>query len=148
MTFTGSTGAGRAVAGIAGRALKKTVLELGGSDPFIVLADADIAAAADYAVRSRFQNNGQSCIATKRIILEEAVADEFTAQFLGGVARLVDGRPADAGGNRRSPGPGPTCATRSPGRSTSRSSAAHGSSPAGGHPTGPASTTSRRSLTR
>jgi succinate-semialdehyde dehydrogenase/glutarate-semialdehyde dehydrogenase len=93
VTLTGSTGAGRAVAGIAGRALKKSVLELGGSDPFIVLADADIAAAADYAVRSRFQNNGQSCIATKRIILEDAIADEFTAQFLSGVAKLVVGDP-------------------------------------------------------
>jgi succinate-semialdehyde dehydrogenase / glutarate-semialdehyde dehydrogenase len=94
VTLTGSTGAGRAVAGIAGRALKKTVLELGGSDPFIVLADADIAAAADYAVRSRFQNNGQSCIATKRIIVEDSVADEFTAQFLAGVSRLVVGDPS------------------------------------------------------
>jgi succinate-semialdehyde dehydrogenase/glutarate-semialdehyde dehydrogenase len=97
VTLTGSTGAGRAVAGIAGRALKKTVLELGGSDPFIVLADADIAAAADYAVRARFQNNGQSCIAAKRIIVEEAVAEEFTARFLAGVARLVTGDPAAPG---------------------------------------------------
>ncbi|HEY6494691.1 MAG TPA: NAD-dependent succinate-semialdehyde dehydrogenase [Trebonia sp.] len=96
VTLTGSTGAGRAVAGIAGRALKKTVLELGGSDPFIVLADADIAAAADYAVRSRFQNNGQSCIATKRIILEDSIADEFTAEFLSGVSRLVVGDPMAA----------------------------------------------------
>jgi succinate-semialdehyde dehydrogenase/glutarate-semialdehyde dehydrogenase len=94
VTLTGSTGAGRAVAGIAGRALKKTVLELGGSDPFIVLADADISAAADYAVRARFQNNGQSCIAAKRIIVEEAVADEFTTAFLDGVSRLVLGDPA------------------------------------------------------
>jgi succinate-semialdehyde dehydrogenase/glutarate-semialdehyde dehydrogenase len=97
VTLTGSTGAGRAVAAIAGRALKKTVLELGGSDPFIVLADADIAAAADYAVRARFQNNGQSCIAAKRIIVEEPVADEFTAAFLAGVARLVTGDPASPG---------------------------------------------------
>ena len=97
VTLTGSTGAGRAVAGIAGRALKKTVLELGGSDPFIVLADADIAAAADYAVRARFQNNGQSCIAAKRIIVEVAVAEEFTARFLAGVARLVTGDPAAPG---------------------------------------------------
>lgn len=95
VTLTGSSGAGRAVAGIAGRALKKTVLELGGSDPFIVLADADIAAAADHAVRSRFQNTGQSCIATKRIILEEAIADEFTAAFLTGVSELVVGDPFD-----------------------------------------------------
>jgi succinate-semialdehyde dehydrogenase/glutarate-semialdehyde dehydrogenase len=93
VTLTGSTGAGRAVASIAGRALKKTVLELGGSDPFIVLADADIAAAADYAVRSRFQNTGQSCIATKRIIVEDSIADEFTAEFLSGVSRLVVGDP-------------------------------------------------------
>jgi succinate-semialdehyde dehydrogenase/glutarate-semialdehyde dehydrogenase len=93
VTLTGSTGAGRAVAGIAGRALKKTVLELGGSDPFIVLADADIAAAAEYAVRSRFQNTGQSCIATKRVIVENSIADEFTAEFLSGVSRLVVGDP-------------------------------------------------------
>jgi succinate-semialdehyde dehydrogenase/glutarate-semialdehyde dehydrogenase len=93
VTLTGSTGAGRAVASIAGRALKKTVLELGGSDPFIVLADADIAAAAEYAVRSRFQNTGQSCIATKRIIVENSIADEFTAEFLAGVSRLVVGDP-------------------------------------------------------
>ena len=93
VTFTGSTSAGRAIAGIAGRALKKTVLELGGSDPFIVLADADIAAAADYAVRSRFQNTGQSCVATKRIILESSIADEFTAEFLSGVSRLIVGDP-------------------------------------------------------
>jgi succinate-semialdehyde dehydrogenase/glutarate-semialdehyde dehydrogenase len=97
VTLTGSTGAGRAVAGIAGRALKKTVLELGGSDPFIVLADADIAAAADYAVRARFQNNGQSCIAAKRIIVEEPVAEEFTARFLAGVAGLVTGDPTVPG---------------------------------------------------
>jgi succinate-semialdehyde dehydrogenase/glutarate-semialdehyde dehydrogenase len=93
VTLTGSTGAGRAVASIAGRALKKTVLELGGSDPFLVLADADIAAAAEYAVRSRFQNTGQSCIATKRIIVENSIADEFTAEFLSGVSRLVVGDP-------------------------------------------------------
>jgi succinate-semialdehyde dehydrogenase/glutarate-semialdehyde dehydrogenase len=93
VTLTGSTGAGRAVASIAGRALKKTVLELGGSDPFIVLADADIAAAAEYAARSRFQNTGQSCIATKRIIVENSIADEFTAEFLAGVSWLVVGDP-------------------------------------------------------
>src|SRR5580704_12238895 len=93
VTLTGSTGAGRAVASIAGRALKKTVLELGGSDPFIVLADADIAAAAEYAVRSRFQNTGQSCIATKRIIVEDQVAGEFTERLLEYVDQLHVGDP-------------------------------------------------------
>jgi succinate-semialdehyde dehydrogenase/glutarate-semialdehyde dehydrogenase len=99
VTLTGSTGAGRAVAGIAGRALKKTVLELGGSDPFIVLADADVAAAADWAVRSRFQNTGQSCIATKRIIVEQPIADHFIDAFLHGVSRLTVGDPLTDGVN-------------------------------------------------
>jgi succinate-semialdehyde dehydrogenase/glutarate-semialdehyde dehydrogenase len=97
VTLTGSTGAGRAVAAVAGRALKKTVLELGGSDPFVVLADADIAAAADWAVRSRFQNTGQSCIASKRIIVEEAIMDDFTDAFLDGVGRLTVGDPLEPG---------------------------------------------------
>ncbi len=95
VTLTGSMGAGRAVAAVAGRALKKTVLELGGSDPFIVLADADIDAAAAWAVRSRFQNSGQSCIAAKRIIVEDSIAEPFTEQFLEEVAGLRMGDPAD-----------------------------------------------------
>ena len=95
VTLTGSTGAGRAVAAISGRALKKTVLELGGSDPFVVLADADLEAAAAWAARSRFQNTGQSCIATKRIIVEQAVADEFADRLLRHVDELVLGDPTD-----------------------------------------------------
>jgi succinate-semialdehyde dehydrogenase / glutarate-semialdehyde dehydrogenase len=95
VTLTGSTGAGRAVAASAGRALKKTVLELGGSDPFIVLADADLDAAAAWAVRSRFQNAGQSCIAGKRLIVEESVADAVLERVLAAVDALVLGDPLD-----------------------------------------------------
>jgi succinate-semialdehyde dehydrogenase/glutarate-semialdehyde dehydrogenase len=95
VTLTGSTGAGRAVAAIAGGALKKTVLELGGSDPLVVLADADLDAAAAWAARSRFQNTGQSCIATKRIIVEDGVADDFTERLLARVGELVMGDPTD-----------------------------------------------------
>ncbi len=95
VTLTGSDVTGEKVAAAAGRALKKTVLELGGSDPFIVLADADLDAAAATAVRARFQNTGQSCIAAKRFIVEEAVADAFEAKFAAGVAGLVVGNPAD-----------------------------------------------------
>jgi succinate-semialdehyde dehydrogenase/glutarate-semialdehyde dehydrogenase len=94
-TLTGSDRAGSAVAAEAGRALKKTVLELGGSDPFIVLADADLAAAARIAAEARLVNSGQSCIAAKRFIAVEAVADEFTRCFRDELASRRMGDPLD-----------------------------------------------------
>jgi succinate-semialdehyde dehydrogenase / glutarate-semialdehyde dehydrogenase len=95
VTLTGSEGAGKNVAEAAGRSLKKTVLELGGSDPFVVLADADIDAAATVACRARNQNNGQSCIAAKRFIVEDSVADEFEKRFVAAVGALKVGNPMD-----------------------------------------------------
>jgi len=95
VTLTGSSDTGSRIAELAGRALKKTVLELGGSDPFIVLADADIEAAAATGVRARNQNNGQSCIAAKRFIVVESIAADFERRFAKGVEDLVVGDPMD-----------------------------------------------------
>ncbi|MFI6675727.1 aldehyde dehydrogenase family protein [Kribbella sp. NPDC050470] len=95
VTLTGSNRAGAAVGAAAGRVSKKSVLELGGSDAFVVLADADIEAAAAAAVRARFTNSGQSCVCAKRFIVEAAVADEFIERFVVGVKGLAIGDPTD-----------------------------------------------------
>lgn len=95
VTLTGSTQVGSIVASQAGTALKKQVLELGGSDPFIVLADADVAEAAKTAVKARFTNAGQSCVNAKRFIVHESVAEEFTELFTAHVRELRIGDPAD-----------------------------------------------------
>src|SRR5690606_33536872 len=92
-TLTGSTEVGAIVAAQAGKALKKQVLELGGSDPFIVLADADIEQAARVAVKARFTNAGQSCVNAKRFIVEDSVADRFVEAFVTNVEALKLGDP-------------------------------------------------------
>jgi succinate-semialdehyde dehydrogenase/glutarate-semialdehyde dehydrogenase len=93
VTLTGSEAAGASVAEIAGRHLKKTVLELGGSDPFIVMPSADLAAAASTAVVARTINNGQSCIAAKRFIVHTAIYDRFVPALVDGLGRLRVGDP-------------------------------------------------------
>jgi succinate-semialdehyde dehydrogenase/glutarate-semialdehyde dehydrogenase len=95
-TLTGSDPAGRAVASKAGSLLKKTVLELGGSDPYIVLADADIEMAAATCSTSRLINGGQSCIAAKRFIVEAPVVEEFAERFTEGLAKAVMGDPRES----------------------------------------------------
>lgn len=94
-SLTGSEAAGRSVAGIAGSMIKKIVIELGGSDPFIVMPSANITEAAATAVRARCINNGQSCIAAKRFIVHEQVFDEFTRSFVKGMESLNVGDPMD-----------------------------------------------------
>lgn len=88
VTLTGSERAGSSIAAIAGASIKKTVLELGGSDPFVVLADADIESAAAVAVKARFTNTGQSCVCAKRFIVHEDVANEFLERFVDHMALL------------------------------------------------------------
>jgi succinate-semialdehyde dehydrogenase / glutarate-semialdehyde dehydrogenase len=95
VSLTGSERAGAAVAAAAGRAVKKSLLELGGSDPFVVLADADLDLAVAGAVRSRFINTGQSCLAAKRFVVHRDVAGEFSRRFAAAVAELRVGDPRD-----------------------------------------------------
>jgi succinate-semialdehyde dehydrogenase / glutarate-semialdehyde dehydrogenase len=95
-TLTGSEPAGANLAKIAGECLKKTVLELGGSDPFIVTASADLDEAVAVAVKARMLNNGQSCIAAKRFIVLDAVAETFTEKFMQAFRNLKIGDPTDA----------------------------------------------------
>ena len=95
VSLTGSEGAGRQVASVAGKELKKTVLELGGSDPFIVTASADLDAAVETAVRARVINSGQSCIAAKRFIVVDPIADVFERRFTERMTSLKVGDPLD-----------------------------------------------------
>ncbi len=95
VTLTGSSVTGARIAELAGRALKKAVLELGGSDPFIVLDDADLGAAATTAARARNQNTGQSCIAAKRFLVTAGVADDFERRFADAIRALRVGDPLD-----------------------------------------------------
>jgi succinate-semialdehyde dehydrogenase/glutarate-semialdehyde dehydrogenase len=94
-TLTGSTPAGRSIGSIAGEVLKPVVLELGGSDPFVVMPSADVDKAAQVAVTARVQNNGQSCIAAKRFIVHTDVADAFEERFVARMQALRIGDPMD-----------------------------------------------------
>ena len=95
VTLTGSERAGRDVAAQAGHALKKTVLELGGSDPFIVMPSADLDEAVKVAVKSRTGNSGQSCIAAKRFIVASSIVDQFLQRFIPAMEALKVGDPTD-----------------------------------------------------
>ena len=95
VTVTGSEAAGRSIAAAAGAHLKKSVLELGGSDPFLVLAGADLEPAVATAVKARTVNSGQSCIAAKRFIVADAIYDRFTERFVAAMAALRVGDPLD-----------------------------------------------------
>lgn len=96
VTLTGSVGAGSSVAAAAGKEIKKCVLELGGSDPFIVMPSADFDKAVETAVQARVINNGQSCIAAKRFIVHREIADQFEKKFVARMASLKVGDPMDA----------------------------------------------------
>ncbi|HLF34785.1 MAG TPA: NAD-dependent succinate-semialdehyde dehydrogenase [Cyclobacteriaceae bacterium] len=95
VTLTGSEDAGSRIAELAGRNLKKTVLELGGSDPFVILSDADLEQASKTAVRSRMINCGQSCISAKRFIVESSISERFLENFINALSTLKPGDPLD-----------------------------------------------------
>ena len=143
VTITGSERAGRAVGSAAGDAIKKSVLELGGSDPFVVLADADLPRVAAMAARGRFLNAGQSCISPKRFVVDASVVEEFTRLLVAEVSALTVGDP-EATAPTSGRWPGRTCSRASTGRSRPRSRRAPGCWPAGSGSSGRATSTRRR----